>query len=120
MKLSNGPLVDRFDIDIEAPAGGEPHLRLYEHDDGWISEPSPVVFPIQQWVHVEALYRSTPQANGRLLVLQDEQQVLDSGPRATAADARVTFFCGSSSRYVSPAPYRLFIDDASTFAATLP
>ncbi|HVY32012.1 MAG TPA: hypothetical protein VHB79_36000 [Polyangiaceae bacterium] len=113
MKLSNGPLVDRFDIDIEVPAGGQPHLRLYEHDDGWISEPSSLVFPTRQWVHVEALYRSTAQDNGRLVVLQDGQQVLDSGPRPTASDAHVTFFCGSSSRYVSPAPYRLFIDDAS-------
>jgi hypothetical protein len=113
MKLSNGPVVDRFDIDLEVPTGGKPHLRLYEHDSGWITDPSPIAFPIKQWVHVEALYRSTPDTNGRVVVLQDGQQVVDSGARATANDARVTFFCGSSSRYVAPAPYRLFIDDAS-------
>ncbi len=120
MKLSNGPAIDRFDIDLEVTSGGKPHLRLYEHDDGWITEPSPTEFPIEQWVHVEALYRSTPDANGRLIVLQDGQQVIDSGPRATASDDHVTFFCGSSSRYVAPAPYRLFIDDASIRADVVP
>lgn len=120
MKLSNGRLVDRFDIDIEALAGGEPHLRLYEHDDGWITPASPLKFPLQRWVHVEALYRSTAEADGRLIVLQDGQIVLDTGPRATASDDHVAFLCGSASRYVSPAPYRLFIDDASIRAAALP
>jgi hypothetical protein len=119
MKLSNGS-VNRFDIDIEVPSGGQPHLRLYEHDAGWISERAEPVVPIGQWLHVEAWYRSTPNDDGRLIVFQDGEQVLDTGPRMTAADEHVVFACGSSSRYVSPAPYRLFIDDASIESSPLP
>lgn len=113
MKLSNGSSLDRFDIDIEAKSSGAAHLRLFEHSKEWITEPASVDFPIGRWVHVEALYRSTPSANGRLIVLQDGEPVLDSGPRYTADDDYVTFFCGSTSRSVMPSPYRLFIDDAS-------
>jgi hypothetical protein len=120
LKLSNGPETDRFDLDIEAREGAAAHLRLFEHPDGWISEPASVAFPIGRWVHVEALYRSSPNADGRLLVLQDGQQVLDSGSRFTANDDRVTFYCGSTSRFVAPSPFRLFIDDATIHADTLP
>ncbi len=113
MKLSNGRDIDRFDVDIEAPAGGEPHLRLYEHDLGYITDPAPTVVPVGQWFHVEALYRSTAASDGRLVVLQDGVTVLDTGPRSTASDAHVSWIVGSSSRYVAPSPYRLFIDDAN-------
>jgi hypothetical protein len=116
MKLSNGSRVDRFDLDVQAPEGGEPRLRLYEHDTGdpgWITEPSPIAFPVGRWTHVEVLYRSTPDDDGRLVVFQDGEQVLATGERATAEDDEVTFYCGSVSRDVTPAPYRLFIDDAS-------
>jgi hypothetical protein len=120
MKLSNGSGIDRFDLDIEALEGAAPHLRLFEHPNTWITEPASVELPIGRWVHVEILYRSTPNSDGRLLVLQDGQQVLDSGPRATASDDRVTFYCGSTSRSVTPSPFQLFIDDASIQTATLP
>jgi hypothetical protein len=120
MKLSNGSGTDRFDLDIEAREGAAPHLRLFEHPNTWITEPASVALPIGRWVHVEMLYRSTPNADGRLIVLQDGQQVLDSGPRVTASDDRVTFYCGSTSRSVTPSPFHLFIDDASIQAATLP
>jgi len=120
MKLSNGSGADRFDIDIEAREGAPARLRLFEHPNMWITEPASVELPIGRWVQIEVLYRSTPSADGRLLVLQDGQQVLDSGLRATASDDRVKFYCGSTSRSVTPSPYRLFIDDASIRAATLP
>jgi hypothetical protein len=120
MKLSNGAGTDRFDLDIEALEGAAPHLRLFEHPNTWITEPASVPLPIGRWVHIEMLYRSTPSADGRVLVLQDGEQVLDSGPRVTASDDRVTFYCGSTSRSVTPSPFQLFIDDASIQAATLP
>lgn len=115
MKLSNGAATDRFDIDVEARAGAEPHLRLYEHPNMWISEPASVPFPIGRWVHVEVLYRSTPNTDGRLAVLQDGALVFETGPRATASDDRVTFFCGSTSRSVSPSPFLVFIDDVTIY-----
>ncbi len=123
MKLSNGSRVDRFDLDIYAPQGGEPRLRLYEHDTGdagWITEPSPIAFPLGAWTFVEVLYRSTPDANGRLVVFQDGQQVLATGERPTAGDDEVTFYCGNVSRDLTPAPYRLFIDDASIRQESFP
>lgn len=120
LKLSNGPETDRFDLDIEAREGAAAHLRLFEHPNTWISEPASVAFPIGRWVHVEVRYRSSPNADGRLLVLQDGQPVLDSGSRVTASDDRVTFYCGSASRFVAPSPFRLFIDDASIHADALP
>jgi hypothetical protein len=120
MKLSNGSGTDRFDIDIEARAGAAAHLRLFEHPDTWVTQPAGVAFPVGRWVHVEALYRSTPNTDGRLQVLQDGMLALDSGARATASDDRVTFYCGSASRAVMPSPFRLFIDDATIQAATLP
>jgi hypothetical protein len=113
MKLSSGSSGDRFDLDIEARAGSEAHLRLFEHPNMWISEPASLAFPIGRWVHVEVLYRSTPNNDGRLAVLQDGELVLDTGPRATASDARVTFYCGSASRSVTPSPFQLFIDDVT-------
>jgi hypothetical protein len=120
MKLSNGSATDRFDLDIEAREGASAHLRLFEHSNMWITEPASVELPIGRWVHVEMLYRSTPSKDGRLVVLQDGVQVLDSGSRATASDDRVTFYCGSTSRSVTPSPFRLFIDDVSIHAATVP
>lgn len=113
MKLSNGAATDRFDIDIEARAGGEAHLRLFEHPNIWVTEPAAVSFPIGRWVHVEVLYRSTPDSDGRLVILQDGAQVLDTGPRPTASDDHVTFYCGSASRSVTPSPFHLFIDDVT-------
>jgi hypothetical protein len=115
MKLSNGAATDRFDLDIEAHAGSDAHLRLFEHPNMWITEPADVAFPIGRWVHVEVLYRSTPNDDGRVVVLQDGALVLDTGPRATASDDRVTFYCGSASRSVSPSPFHLFVDDVSIY-----
>ncbi len=120
MKLSSGSGADRFDLDIEAREGAPAYLRLFQHPNMWITEPASVELPIGRWVHIEILYRSTPNADGRVLVLQDGQQVLDSGPRVTASDDRVRFYCGSVSRSVTPSPFSLFIDDVSIHAATLP
>ncbi|RYZ08046.1 MAG: hypothetical protein EOO73_10155 [Myxococcales bacterium] len=121
MKLSNGGDVDRYDIDLVAVDGEVPRLRLYEHEShDFTSAPAVTSFPIGQWVHVEALYRSTPSADGRVIVLQDGNPVLDSGARPTAKDAQVVFFCGISSHDVDPAPFRVFIDDVSIAPASLP
>jgi hypothetical protein len=113
MKLSNGADRDRFDINLHVGEDGAPRLRLWEHALGWISEPAALTFPIGRWVHLEALYRSTAEPDGFLVVLQDGSVVLDTGARATAQDDAVTFFCGSVARYLAPAPFRLLIDDAS-------
>ena len=52
--------------------------------------------------------------------LNDVSVSRDGSRYATASDDRVTFYCGSASRAVTPSPFRLFIDDASIQAAPLP
>jgi hypothetical protein len=120
MKLSNGRDRDRFDIDVHAPDGSEPRLRLYEHGHDYITEPAPVTIPIGEWVHIEALYRSTAAADGRLIVLQNEEPILDTGPRATANDASVSFAVGSVSWWIAGDATALYIDDASIEPAAVP
>lgn len=120
MKLSNTGSSDRFDIDVHAPEGEEPRLRLFEHGADWITEPAEVALPVGRWVHIEVLYRSTPAENGRLIVLQDGDPVLDTGPRSTASDARVSFLVGSVSWFIAGGPYTLYVDDASIEAEEIP
>lgn len=120
MKLSNTGTAERFDIDVHAPDGSEPRLRLFEHGEDWISEPAALPLPIGRWVHIEALYRSTPDDDGRLSVLQDGQAVLDTGPRSTSSDARVSFVVGSVAWHIAGGPYSLYIDDASIEAEVVP
>jgi hypothetical protein len=120
MKLSNGESADRFDIDVHAPEGEEPRLRLFEHGQDWITEPAPVPLAVGRWVHIEALFRSTPDDDGRLIVLQDGKAILDTGPRPTSTDARVSFIVGSVCWHLAGGPYTLYIDDASIEADTIP
>ncbi len=120
MKLSSTESGDRFDIDVHAPGGVEPRLRLFEHGEDWITEPAALPLPIGRWVHIEALYRSTPNEDGRLIVLQDGEAILDTGPRSTASNARVSFLVGSVSWLIEGGPYSLYIDDASIEAEAIP
>jgi hypothetical protein len=113
MKLSNGRDRDRFDIDVTAPNGAAPRLRLYEHGQDYITEPAGIPIPLGEWVHIEALYRSTPDDDGRLIVLQNGERVLDTGPRRTASDASVSFVVGSVSWWIAGGRANLYIDDAS-------
>lgn len=120
MKLSNGESTDRFDIDVHAPEGEEPRLRLFEHGQDWITEPAAVPLVVGRWVHIEALFHSTPNDDGRLIVLQDGEAIFDTGPRPTSTDARVSFIVGSVSWHIAGGPYTLYIDDASIEAETVP
>jgi hypothetical protein len=120
MKLSNGRDGDRFDIDVHAPGGAPARLRLYEHGEDYITAPAESPLPIGQWVHVEALYRSTPEDDGRLLVLQNGEVALDTGPRSTARDASVSFLVGSVSWWIAGGAQTIYVDDASIEAAAVP
>lgn len=120
MKLSNTVAVDRFDIDVHAPEGEEPRLRLFEHGKDWITEPATIPLPVNRWVHIEALYRSTPEEDGRLSVLQDGEAILDTGLRSTSDDSRVSFLVGSVSWHIAGGAYTLFVDDVSIEPEELP
>ncbi len=113
MKLSTGDGADRFDIDIHAPFGSTPRLRLFEHGSDWITEPASAPLPIGQWVHIVATLRTSNGEDGFLSVAQDGVTVLEVGPRPTISGERVTWFVGAACRSVSPAPYSFYVDDAS-------
>lgn len=113
MKISSAPEVDRFDINVHAPEGAAPRLRVYEHDEGWITESAEVELPVARWVHVEVFLRTSATGQPRLAVLQDGEPVLDVGARDTVPAAPLSWLVGAAARYVAPSPYALFIDDAS-------
>lgn len=113
MKLSGQVDGNRFDIDVQTVTGDVPRLRLYEHGKDYITPAASLPLPIATWFQLEVDLVATPDSDGRLSVKQDGVTMLDTGPRPTMTDDRVIFFVGSASRYVSPAPFSVFIDDAA-------
>lgn len=114
--LGNTETGDRFDIDLSTSEDdGRLHLQLDEHGgDAWLSS---IPVPIDAWFQIEAFYRSTPEANGRLVVWQDGVQVFDTGERPTAPSAEVSFGVGVAAWRVSPLPASVWIDDVSIYDA---
>ena len=107
---------DRFDIDLSrSPDDGRLHLELDEF--GGSSTLSPMPVPINAWFRIEAFYRSTPDANGRLVVWQDGELVFDTGERPTAPSATVAFGVGAVAWRVAPLPATIWIDDLEIRAA---
>lgn len=113
MKLSPSAVLDRFDLDIYAPGGVEPRLRVYEHELGWITESAPVPFPVGQWVHVEVSVRTMQSNAPRLTVFQDGQLLFDFDDYETVPAAPFPCMVGAAAQWVAPSPFRVFIDDAS-------
>ncbi len=113
MKISAAPDVDRFDVNVHAPDGAPPRLRVYEHGEGWITESAPVELPVARWVHVEVFVRTSAAGQPLLAVLQDGEPVLDVRGREIVSAAPVSWLVGAAARYVEPSPFALFIDDAS-------
>lgn len=113
MKVSTAPEVDRFDINVHAPDGAPPRLRVYEHGVGWVTESAAVELPIDRWVRVDVHVRTSATGEPRLVVLQDGEAVLDTNTRATVPAAPLSWMVGAAARYVEPSPYSLFIDGAS-------
>jgi len=112
--LGNTETADRFDIDLStSDVDGQLHLQLDEH--GGQSELSPIPVPINQWFRIDAFYKSTPEADGRLIVWQDDVQVFDTGERPTAPSSFVSFGVGVAAWRVSPVPASIWIDDVSVY-----
>lgn len=112
--LGNTETGDRFDIDVSTSEDdGRLHLQLDEHGgDSWLSA---IAVPINEWFHIEAFYRSTPEADGRLVVWQDGVQVFDTGERPTAPSDEVSFGVGVAAWRVSPLPANVWIDDVAIY-----
>jgi hypothetical protein len=113
MKLSSGASLDRFDVDLHAPGGVAPRLRLYEHEVGWITESATVPFPIGRWVHVEVSIRTARGGVPRLTVFQDGELLFDLDGYDTVPAAPFPCMVGAAARWVTPAPFRVFIDDVT-------
>lgn len=107
---------DRFDIDLSRSSGdGRLHLELDEF--GGTSTLAEIPVPIGAWFQVEVFYRSTPDADGRLMVWQDGELVFDTGERPTAPSSIVGFGVGTVAWRVAPLPATLWIDDVEIRAA---
>lgn len=120
MKVSAAPDLDRFDVNVHAPAGAPPRLRVYEHGEGWITESAPIELPVARWVHVEVFVRTSAGGEPLLAVLQDGEPVLDVRGQEIVAAAPVSWLVGAAARYVEPSPFELFIDDASVAPGPYP
>lgn len=114
-KLSaSEPYEDRFDL-IAMPREADLGLELWDHVAGaFVTDLESVpALPIGEWFELEAFYRAAPDAGGRLVVWQNGALILDTGPRETAPDDRVTFIVGSVTEVDSADPIVTYVDDAA-------
>lgn len=123
MKLSAwGPDADVFDITMRPKQDGALGLGLYSHAErSWItdSEVAPVV-PLDTWFEVEAYYRSTGEADGRIVVWQDGVRVIDIGPRVTGPNEQVTCIVGSVASVLMASRLSLYVDDVRIRSGSAP
>lgn len=123
MKLSGGePYTDIFDITLVRSESGDLRLVLFDHGvAGQISDPSMVPdIPLDTWFEIEAFYRSTPDPDGRVIVWQDGELIVDTGPRITGPNDYVIFIVGSVSENSLPAALVTLVDDAEIRAGEPP
>lgn len=112
---SSDPYADRFDLSAAVDGSGVLRLRLFDHSiRGYITELDAVpVLPVETWFEIQAYYRSSPAADGRLVVWQNGALIIDTGPRVTADDDQVTFILGSVSELHATSSAATYVDDAA-------
>lgn len=115
MKLSAwGPDADVFDITLGVRTDGQLGLELFSHyERAWVTEPDAAPpIPRDRWFEVKAFYRSSPEADGRVLVWQDGAPIIDTGPRVTGPTDQVTFIVGSVAAATLDVTAALYVDNA--------
>jgi len=123
MKLSGfDPDESIFDITVTADDSGGLRVLLWEHAvEGGISDPSTVPpIPLDTWFKLEVFYRATSEADGRIVIWQDGEQIIDTGPRATAPNNRVVLIVGTVTRGSDAGPLTVFVDDVQIRAGDPP
>jgi hypothetical protein len=104
-----------YDLDLINLPAGEMSVQLYDHRRGGLVEldvPSPVV-PVGQWFHVEAFYRNTQDATGRLTFWLDGRQIVDITNQPTAPTSWIEWNACSIGQDLTPSTAVLYVDDAA-------
>ena len=104
-----------FDLDLRAIPSGEMTVLLYDHRQGR-NVPLDVADPVVQvsaWFQVEAFYRNTQDATGRLTYWLNGRQIKDISGQAMAPTSWIEWNACSIGENLTPAPTVLFIDDCA-------
>ena len=103
-----------YDLDLINLPTGEMSLRLYDHRRGDVDldVPGPVV-PVGQWFQVEAFYRNTQDATGRLTFWLDGRQIVDITNQPMAPTPWIEWNACSIGQELTPSTAVLYVDDAA-------
>jgi hypothetical protein len=122
-KLSDDQVDPTFVLNVDARPSGRMYLYLWdaiaERDRG----ASPIALPLDRWVHVEALYRWSTSATGRVIVWQDGRKILDAGRVRTTYPSRDPnrrqWGPANYTNGLSPPSATIYVDDAAISASRL-
>jgi hypothetical protein len=104
-----------YDLDLINLPTGEMSVQLYDHRRGGLVDldvPSPVV-PVGQWFQVEAFYRNTQDATGRLTFWLDGRQIVDIANQPMAPTPWIEWNACSIGQDLTPSMAVLYVDDAA-------
>ncbi|HET6151088.1 MAG TPA: hypothetical protein VFH68_26365 [Polyangia bacterium] len=104
-----------FDLDlVDSPSGGMA-VVFYDHRLGRNVplDVADAVAPIGVWFHVEAFYRNTQDATGRLTYWLDGRQIMDLTGQAMAPNPWIEWDPCNIGETLAPSPAVLFIDDCA-------
>ena len=109
-----------YDLDLINLPTGEMSLQLFDHRNGGFVVPLDVtnlIVPVGVWFQVEAFYRNTPDATGRVTYWLDGQQVVDVANHAMAPTPWVEWSAVSIGVNLTPSQEVLYIDDCAVSLA---
>jgi hypothetical protein len=104
-----------YDMDLATLPSGEMTLQLYDHTtaaDIPLGVTDPVV-PVEAWFQLEAFYRATNDATGRLTYWLNGQQVVDIAGAPTSQTSWVEWDACSVGEDLTPQMATLYIDDCA-------
>jgi hypothetical protein len=104
-----------FDLDLHDVPSGDLAVLLYDHRLGR-NLPLDVADPVVQpgaWFHVEAFYRNTQDATGRLTYWLNGRQIKDITGQAMAPNRWIEWNPCNIGEMLTPSPAVLFIDDCA-------
>ena len=103
-----------YDLDLINLPTGEMSVQLYDHRRGVVDldVPSPVV-PVGQWFQVEAFYRNTQDASGRVTFWLDGHQIVDITNQPMAPTPWIEWNACSIGQELTPSGAVLYVDDAA-------
>jgi hypothetical protein len=111
-------MVDLWDVDFNARADGTMGVFIYHHDSGNRAPLATPTVPVGRWFQVEAFFRASNDATGKLKVWFDGTLIYDL-TEATAPTEFVEWSVGSIAEIVTPAPATLYVDDAAISTSRL-